>query len=91
MNLQTSPPEKTRIITLSVLSGIGITILFLLTGLLWDYVVVQVLSQFFLSDCSEDCYFAYFNAIFYAIALLSLVVGFVGGRRRYRRLVERAK
>jgi hypothetical protein len=91
MNLQTSQPDKTRIITLSVLSGIGITVLSLLISILLDYIVVQVLSQFFLADCSEDCYFAYFNAIFYIVALLSLVVGFVGGRRTYRRLVERSK
>ena len=91
MKLQISLPDKTRIIALSVLSGMGITILSLLIGLLLDYFVVQVLSQFFLSDCSEDCYFAYFNAIFYGIALLSFVVGFVGGRRTYRRLDERAK
>lgn len=91
MNIQTSQSDKTRIITLSVLSGIGITILSFLIGLLLDYVVVQVLSQFVLSDCSEDCYFAYFNAIFFMVALLSLVVGFVGGRRMYRRLAERAK
>ena len=91
MNIQTVQPDKPRSVTLSVLSGIGITILLLLIGLLLDYVVVQVSSQFFLSDCSEDCYFAYFNAIFFIVALLSLVVGFVGGRRTYRRLAERLR
>ena len=91
MNLQTGQPDKTKIVTLSVLSGIGITILSLMIGLILDYIVVQVLSQYLLSNCSEDCYFAYFNAIFFVIALLSPVVGFVGGRRMYRRLAESSR
>lgn len=91
MNLQTSQPDKTKFIALSMLSGLGIMILSLLIGIILDYIVLQLLSQFVLADCSEDCYFSYFNAIFYMIALLSLFAGFVGGRRRYRRLVERFK
>lgn len=91
MNLQTSQPDKTKIITLSILSGIGIAILSLIIGVILDYIVVQVLSQFILADCSEDCYFAYFNAIFYVIAVLSLVIGFAAGRRTYWRLVERSR
>lgn len=82
------PQSKTSIIVLSVLSGIGMTILSIIIGILLDYVIVQVLSQYFLSDCSEDCYFAYFNAIFFIVALLSLVIGFVSGRRTYIRLSE---
>lgn len=91
MNLQNNEQDKTKIITLSILSGIGFTLLSLVIGIVLDYIIVQVLSQYFLADCSEDCYFAYFNAIFYVIALLSLVAGFVGGRRTYWRLVERSK
>ena len=91
MNLQAGQQTKTKIIALSILSGIGFTLLSLAIGIVLDYIIVQILSQYLLADCSEDCYFAYFNAIFYVIALLSLVAGFVGGRRTYRRLVERSK
>ena len=91
MDLQTSQEQKTKIITLSILSGIGIAILSLIVGVILDYIVVQLLSQFVLADCSEDCYFAYFNAIFYVIALLSLLAGVVGGRRTYERFVKRSK
>jgi hypothetical protein len=87
---QTNHPNKTKIIVLSALSAIGVTILSLLICTLLDYVIVQALSQYFLSDCSEDCYFAYFNAIFFVVALLSLVAGFVSGRRTYMRLSESA-
>jgi len=80
--------SKTKIIVLSGLFGIGVTILSLLICTLLDYVLVQVLSQYFLSDCSEDCYFAYFNAIFFGVALLSLVAGFMSASRTYRRLSE---
>ena len=90
MNPQSRQHNKTNIIIVSVLSGIGIAILSLIVGIILDYVIVQVLSQYFLSNCSEDCYFALFNAIFYLVALLSLVVGFLGGRRTYRRLSERS-
>lgn len=82
------PQSKTSIIVLSVLSGIGMTILSIIIGVLLDYVIVQLLSQYFLSDCSEDCYFAYFNAMFFIVALLSLVIGFVSGRQTYIRLSE---
>jgi hypothetical protein len=88
MNPQTSHQNKTKIMALGSLSGIGIAILSLLVGLILNYAIVQILSQYFLSDCSEDCYFAYFNAIFFVVALLSLVVGFVSGRRTYRKLSE---
>lgn len=91
MNPQTNHQNKTKITVLSVLSGIGITILTLIIGMILNYVIVQILSQFFLSDCSEDCYFAYFNAIFFVVALLSLAVGFVSGRRTYRRYSEGAQ
>ena len=90
MNPQATRQTKTRIIALSFLSGIGITILSLLVGTILDYVIVQILSQYFLSNCSEDCYFAYFNVIFFVVVLLGIMMGFAGGMRTYRRLSERS-
>ncbi len=89
MNYQAQ--SRARILALSFLSGIAITILSVIVGTILDYILVQILSQYFLAGCSEDCYFAYFNAIFFVVALLSLVVGLVGGRRTYRRLSERSQ
>jgi uncharacterized protein YqhQ len=89
MNPQATQQTKTRIIALSFLSAIGITILSLLVGTVLDYIIVQILSQYFLSNCSEDCYFAYFNMIFLVVVLLSSMIGFAGGTRTYRRLSER--
>lgn len=89
MNPQATQQTQTRIIALSLLSGIGITILSLLVGTILDYVIVQILSQYFLSNCSEDCYFAYFSMIFFVVVLLSSMIGFAGGTRTYRRLSER--
>lgn len=91
MNPPPSQQGKINVVVLSLLSGIGIAILSLLIGTILDYIVVQILSQYFLSNCSEDCYFAYFNAIFFIIALLSVFLGFEGGRRTYRRLSERSQ
>ena len=90
MNPQATQQTKTWIITLSFLSGIGITIISILLGTILDYVIVQILSQYFLSNCSEDCYFAYFNRIFFVVALLSIMTGFAGGTRTYRRISERS-
>ena len=90
MNAQAGQQNKTKIIALSLLSGIGIFILSLIIGTMLDYVFVQILSQVFLSNCSEDCYFAYFNVIFLGVAVLSLVLSFLSARRTYRRLSERA-
>ena len=73
----------------SVLSGIGIAVLYLLVGTVLDYIVTQILSQFFLSDCSEDCYFRYFNSIFVVVAVLSLAGGIRAGIRTYKRLSEK--
>jgi hypothetical protein len=87
---QTNHHSKPKIIVLSGLSGIGVTILSLLIGTLLDYVIVQIVSQYFLSHCSEDCYFDFFNAIFFVVALLNLIVGFRSDRRTYMRLSESA-
>lgn len=88
MNYQAGRQGKAKIIALSVVSGIGIAVLSLIIGTILDYMIVQILSQFFISGCSEDCYFAYFNSIFYVVVLLSLVAGIVGGIRTYNRRVE---
>jgi len=88
MNTQTSYQSKSKIIVLSIFSGIGMIILSLIVGTILDYVIVQILSQYFLSGCSEDCYFAYFNAIFFVVVLLSLAAGFATGKRTYKRLSE---
>lgn len=83
--------NKGRVILRSVLAGIGIAVLFLLSGTVLDYVITQVLSQFILTDCSEDCYFRYFNAIFIFVVLLSVAGGVFSGIRTYQRLSENPK
>jgi hypothetical protein len=79
---------KQNILIRSVLTGIGFTILFLLIGIVLDYLVTQLLSQFVLTDCSEDCYFRYFNIIFAIVALLSVAGGILSGIRAYKRSSE---
>lgn len=90
MNYRKERPNKAKIATLSFLSGIGIAILSLFLGTILDYVIVQTLSQFILSDCSEDCYFDLFNSVFYVVVLLSLMAGTLGGIKTYRRFTERS-
>lgn len=80
--------QNNNVILRSVLTGIGIAVLYLLIGTVLDYIVTQVLSQFFIAKCSEDCYFQYFNAIFILVALLSIAGGIHGGFRTYKRLSE---
>lgn len=79
---------KGNVILRSVLTGIGMTILYLVIGTALDYIVTQVLSQFFITDCSEDCYFRYFNAIFIVVVLVSIAGGIRSGVRTYKRLSE---
>lgn len=83
--------KKGKMIFQSVLTGIGIAVLFLLIGTVLDYVITQILSQFFIANCSEDCYFRYFNAIFIFVALLSVAGGVFSGIRSYKRLSENPK
>ena len=90
MNYRKDQPNKAKIATLSFLSGIGIAILSLFLGTILDYIIVQILSQFILSNCSEDCYFDLFNSIFYLVVLLSLIAGTLGGIKTYRRFTERS-
>lgn len=80
------PQTKANAILRSVLTGTGVAILFLLIGTVLDYLVTQVLSQFFIANCSEDCYFRYFNLVFLIVALLSLMGGILSGIRTYKRL-----
>lgn len=88
MDTQTNQPDKTNKIVPSVLAGAGVAILSLLAGTILDYIVVQILSQFFMAGCSEDCYFAYFNSLFVVVALLSVMVGIRSALRTYKRLTE---
>ena len=89
MDTRSDQLNNTKKIASTVLAGVGVAILSLLVGTVLDYIIVQVLSQFFLADCSEDCYFTHFNAIFVIVALVSVVLGIGFGLRAYRRLSER--
>jgi hypothetical protein len=80
--------SKTKNIVQSVLSGIGVVILYLLLGTVLDYILTQILSQYFIRGCSEDCYFRYFNAIFIGVAFLSVVGAVRMGLRAYKRSSE---
>ena len=90
MDTQSDQPNKMNKIASSILLGCGLAILSLLLGTVLDYIVVQILSQFFLPGCSEDCYFAYFSSIFIVIVLLSVVIGILSGVRTYKRPSERS-
>jgi len=79
--------NKVNAILRSVLTGTGVTLLILLIGTILDYVITQVVAQFFIPDCSEDCYFKVFNSIFVFVALLSAVGGVRAGLRSYKRLI----
>jgi succinate dehydrogenase/fumarate reductase cytochrome b subunit len=68
------------------LTGAGMTVLFLLLGTVLDYAVTQVLSQFFIPNCSEDCYFQLINTIFVIVVVISLAAGIRSGMRTYNRL-----
>ena len=81
--------NNTTNIVRSVLLGVGVAILYLLVGMVLDYVLTQILSQYFIRDCSEDCYFGYFNVIFIVVALLSVAGGVWTGARAYQRSAEK--
>lgn len=89
MNLKMESQNKTKNIVQSVFSGIGVVVLYLLFGTVLDYILTQILSQYFIPDCSEDCYFKYFNAIFIAVAFLSVAGGIRAGMRTYKRSSEK--
>ena len=90
MDTQSDSPNKTNKIASSIFVGVGVAILSLLVGTVLDYIIVQILSQFFLADCSEDCYFTYFNFIFVLVALISVVIGIRRGLQTYRRISEKS-
>ena len=83
-------PNKTNNTLWGVLVGVGVAILSLLVGTILDYIIVQILSQYFISGCSEDCYFAYFNSLFVVVALLSVAIGVRTGLRTYKSLSEKS-
>jgi len=56
-------------------------VLYILLGTILDYAVTQILSEYFIPNCSEDCYFGYFNAIFLVVLAFSVVGGVQAGRR----------
>ena len=88
MDTQSDKASRANKTVSSVLAGVGFAILSLLVGIVLDYIVVQILSQYFITGCSEDCYFAYFNSIFVLIVLLSVLIGVRGGLRYYKSLSE---
>lgn len=81
--------KQVNIFMRSVLIGITMTIVYLAIGLALDYIITQLLSKFVLSDCSEDCYFRYFNIIFAVVAVLSFMGGIRSGMQKYKRLSEK--
>jgi hypothetical protein len=81
--------NKVNVILRSVLTGTGVALLMLLIGTILDYVITQVVAQFFIPDCSEDCYFKVFNFIFVLVVLLSAAGGARAGLRSYKRLIEK--
>ena len=81
--------NKMNAVFRGVLSGTGIALLLLLIGTFADYILTQAISQFFIADCSEDCYFRIFNSIFALVVLISIAGGALTGIRTYRRLAEK--
>jgi len=85
-NMETQKQENA--ILRGMLTGVGMAVLYLLIGVVLDYLVTQLLSQFVLQNCSEDCYFRLFNNIFVAVVVLSVAGGILSGVRKYKRLSE---
>ena len=81
-------PDERKSIVQSSLSAIGFMVLYILLGTILDYAVTQILSEYFIPNCSEHCYFGYFNAIFLVVIALSVVGGAWAGVRTYRRSFE---
>ena len=77
--------NKTQNIIRSIFSGAGIAILCLVIGIVLDYAITQILSQFFIANCSENCYFDIFNFVFAIVVVLSISGGIGAGLRRYKR------
>ncbi len=81
--------NKRKNIIQSSLSALGFTVLYILLGTILDYAVTQILSEYFIPNCSEDCYFGYFNAIFLVVITLSVVGGARAGVRSYKQSFEK--
>jgi hypothetical protein len=73
----------------SIFSGVKVAVLYLLIGMVLDYLLTQAISQYFIVDCSEDCYFRYFNSIFVVVVLVSVAGGIRSGFHTYHRLSEK--
>lgn len=82
-------PDKRKNIVQGTLSAIGFMVFYILLGTILDYAVTQILSEYFIPNCSEDCYSGYFNAIFLVVITLSVVGGAQAGVRTYRRSFEK--
>jgi hypothetical protein len=82
--------NKSSALVHSMLRGIGTAVSYLLVGTVLDYIVTQVLSQFFIANCSENCYFRVFDAIFILVVSLGLAGGIRSGVSAYKRRSERA-
>ena len=82
-------PDNRKSIVQGTLSAIGFMVLYIVLGTILDYAVTQILSEYFIPTCSEDCYFGYFNAIFLVVITLSVVGGAWAGVRTYRRSFEK--
>jgi len=76
--------NKAQNIIRSILSGVGLAVLCLVSGMVLDYAVTQVLSQFFIANCSENCYFNIFNFVFAIVVVLSISGGIGAGVRCYK-------
>jgi len=83
------PQNKMTEIIKSVFAGLGVAVLVLMFGVVLDYVITQILSQYFLRECSEDCYFQLFNAIFIVVAVLSIAGGVYAALRTHKRSSEK--
>jgi hypothetical protein len=73
----------------SFFSGVKVAVLYLLIGMVLDYLLTQAISQYFVVDCSEDCYFRYFNSIFVVVVLVGVAGGVRSGFRTYHRLSQK--
>ena len=83
------PQNKMTETIKSVFAGLGVAVLVLMFGVVLDYVITQILSQYFLRECSEDCYFQLFNAIFIVVAVLSIAGGVYAALRTHKRSSEK--